>query len=125
MSEIKRHKITCIVCPLGCEMEVKTEGDKILEIKGYKCPRGKEYAIQEITAPKRIVMSVVNVKGSYFPTVSVKTNKPVLKKLIPQIMKELSQVELEAPIPIGKVVLKNVAGSGADIVTTRPAPRSR
>ncbi len=125
MSEVKTHRITCIVCPLGCEIEVKTEGDKILEINGYKCPRAKEYAIQEITAPKRIVISVVNVKGSYFPTVSVKTNKPILKKLIPQIMRELSTIELEAPVPIGKVILKNVANSGVSIITTRPAPKSR
>ncbi|MBC7331973.1 MAG: DUF1667 domain-containing protein [Synergistetes bacterium] len=125
MSEVKKHKITCIVCPIGCEMEVETKGEngEILSIKGNRCPKGKDYATQEVTAPKRIVMSVVNVKGSIFPTVSVKTSKPVLKKLIPKVMEELSKIELNAPIAVGDVIIKNVAGTDADIVATRPAPR--
>lgn len=125
MSEIKKRKITCIICPLGCEIEVETknENGEILSITGNRCPKGKDYAKQEITAPKRIVMSVMNVRGSIFPTVSVKTSKPVLKKLIPKIMEELSKIELEAPIAIGDVIIRNVAGTEADIVATRPAPR--
>ncbi len=124
MNEIKTHRITCIVCPLGCEIEIKTKNNGEIEsISGNKCPRGKDYAIQEITAPKRVVMSVINVKGSVFPTVSVKTSKPVLKKLIPKVMEEISHIELEAPVAIGDVIVKNVAGSDADIVATRPAPR--
>lgn len=125
MSEIKKHNITCIVCPIGCEMEVETEGEngEVLSIKGNRCPKGKDYAIQEVTSPKRIVMSVVNVNGSIFPTVSVKTNKPVPKKLIPKVMEELSRIELNAPIGVGDVIIRNVAGTDADIVATRPAPR--
>lgn len=125
MNEIKRQKIICIICPLGCEIEVETknENGEILSIKGNKCPKGKDYAKQEIIAPKRIVMSVVNVRGSIFPTVSVKTSKPVLRKLIPKVMEELSRIELEAPIAVGDVIIKNVAGTEADIVATRPAPR--
>ncbi|MDK2870812.1 MAG: hypothetical protein PWQ16_164 [bacterium] len=125
MSEIKKHNITCIVCPIGCEMEVETKGEngEVLSIKGNRCPKGKDYAIQEVTSPKRIVMSVVNVNGSIFPTVSVKTNKPVPKKLIPKVMEELSRIELNAPIGVGDVIIRNVAGTDADIVATRPAPR--
>lgn len=125
MNDIKKRKITCIICPLGCEIEVETknENGEILSITGNRCPKGKDYAKQEITAPKRIVMSVMNVRGSIFPTVSVKTSKPVLKKLIPKIMEELSKIELEAPIAIGDVIIRNVAGTEADIVATRPAPR--
>lgn len=123
MSEIKHFKLTCIVCPLGCEIEVRMEGDKIVEIIGFTCPKGKDYAIQEVTAPKRIVMSVVKVKDGDFPTVSVKTDKPVLKELIPKIMKELAKVEVEAPVEIGQVIVENVANSGANIVATRPVAK--
>lgn len=125
MSETKMHRITCIICPVGCEIEVKTKNGngEIESIVGNKCLRGKDYAIQEITAPKRTVMSVINVRKSIFPTVSVKTSKPVLKKLIPQVMRELSKIEVEAPISVGDVIIRNVAGTDADIVATRPAPR--
>ncbi|KUK16965.1 MULTISPECIES: DUF1667 domain-containing protein [Thermococcus] len=123
MSKTRHFKITCIVCPLGCEIEVKMEGDKIVEITGFTCPKGKEYAIQEVTAPKRIVMSVIKVKNGDFPTVSVKTDRPVLKKLIPKIMKELAKIEVEAPVELGQVIVENIANSGANIVATRPVKR--
>ncbi len=121
MSETKKFKLTCIVCPLGCEIEVTMEGDKITGVKGYTCPRGEEYAVQEVTAPKRVVMSVVKVKGGIFPTVSVKTDKPVPKELIPEIMKKLAGVEVEAPVHVGQVIIENILGTGANIVATRPA----
>ncbi len=121
MSEIRKIRLTCIICPLGCTIEVTMEGDKIVGITGYTCPKGKEYAIQEITAPKRIVMSVVKVKGGIFPTVSVKTDKPVPKELIPKIMKKLVDVEVEAPVHIGQIIVKNILDTGANIVATRPA----
>lgn len=125
MTEIKKHIITCIVCPIGCEIYVdtKNENGEIVSLTGNRCPKGKDYAVQEVTAPKRVIMSVINVRGSNFPTVSVKTSKPVLKKLIPTIMEELSKIELEAPIAIGDIIIKNVAGTDADIIATRPAPK--
>ncbi|MCD6104997.1 MAG: DUF1667 domain-containing protein [Thermosipho sp. (in: Bacteria)] len=123
MSNYKKRKMTCIVCPLGCELEVTiNENGKVVSVTGNTCPQGKEYAIQEVTAPKRVVMSVIHVKNSIFPTVSVKTSKPVLKSKIPEVMKEISDITLDAPVEIGQVIVKNVAGTDADIVSTRPAP---
>ena len=121
MSEIRHFKLTCIICPLGCELEVKMEGDKIVEITGFGCPKGRDYAIQEVIAPKRVVMSVIKVNKGDFPTVSVKTDKPVPKELIPVIMKELAKIEVEAPVKIGQVIIGNLANSGANIIATRPS----
>ncbi|MDK2886138.1 MAG: hypothetical protein PWP54_696 [Thermosipho sp. (in: thermotogales)] len=124
MSNNEKRLMTCIVCPLGCELEVEIdENGNVVAVTGNTCPKGKDYAIQEVTAPKRVVMSVVYVKGSIFPTVSVKTNKPVLKSKIFDVMKEISNITLEAPVEIGQIIIKNVAGTDADIVTTRPAPK--
>ena len=39
-------KLTCIVCPNGCEIEI--DGDSI---KGYTCKRGLEYAKEELFHP--------------------------------------------------------------------------
>lgn len=126
MSKKEKRKMTCIVCPLGCELTVTIdEHGEVVSVEGNTCPRGKEYAIQEIKAPKRVVMSVVYVKNSIFPTVSVKTSKPILKSKIKDVMKEISNITLEAPVEIGQVIIKNVAGTDADIVTTRPAPKKK
>jgi len=121
MSKVRKFRLTCIVCPLGCTVEVTMEGDRITGVKGFTCPRGEEYAIQEIREPKRVVMSVVKVKGGTFPTVTVKSDRPVPKELIPKIMRELAKVEVEAPVHVGQVIVENVLGTGANIVATRAA----
>ncbi|HIP89557.1 MAG TPA: DUF1667 domain-containing protein, partial [Thermococcus paralvinellae] len=71
-----------------------------------------------------IVMSVVKVKDGDFPTVSVKTDKPVPKELIPKIMKELANIEVKAPVKLGQILVENIGNSGANIVATRPVQRN-
>ncbi|NJE42584.1 DUF1667 domain-containing protein [Thermococcus sp. GR6] len=114
----KTYRFTCIVCPLGCALEVEVENGKIGEVKGYTCPRGKEWAIEEVTNPKRVVMSVIKVRNGALPTVSVKTAEPVPKKKIPELMEFLSKLEVEAPVEIGQVMTE---WEGIKIVATRGA----
>lgn len=112
------YRFTCIVCPLGCSIEVEVENGKVREVRGHTCPRGKEWAIEEVTSPKRVVMSVVPVEGGALPTVSVKTAKPVPKEKIPELMKFLAKLKLKAPVEIGQVVAE---WEGIKIVVTRGA----
>ena len=54
------RSLTCIVCPIGCQLTVEigpagpddSYGD--LSITGNRCPRGAVYAQEEIRAPKRV-----------------------------------------------------------------------
>ncbi|WP_297519051.1 DUF1667 domain-containing protein [Thermococcus sp.] len=112
------YRFTCIVCPLGCAIEVEVENGKIKDVRGYTCPKGKEWAIQEVTNPKRVVMSVVPVEGGALPTVSVKTAEPVPKEKIPELMKFLANLKSKAPVKIGDVVAE---WEGIKIVATRGA----
>jgi len=114
----KIYRFTCIVCPLGCYVEAELEG-KDLRIHGCKCPRGEEWVRSEIFEPKRVLMSVIRVKNGVYPVVSVKTDRPVPKDRISQIMKFLSNLEIYAPVSIGQVIVKNVLNTGANIVATR------
>ena len=57
--------LTCIGCPLGCQIEVLMDEQKNIRlITGNTCPRGEKYARKEVTAPTRIVTSSVRVYGS-------------------------------------------------------------
>ena len=118
MSEVRRF--ICIVCPRGCEIRAEIQKGKIIKITGNQCVKGIDYVKQEIEEAKRIVISVVKVKNGDFPTVSVKTNKPVPKKLIPTVMKKLAGTEVKAPIKMGQIIIKNVADTRVHIVATRP-----
>ncbi len=119
-----KRKLTCIICPVGCEIEVEYEGRKVLEVKGNLCSRGKEWAIKEVVSPERVVMSVVRVKKGELPTVSVKTTKPVPKEKIPSLMRMLAGIILEAPVEAGQVVLERPLGLDAKVVTTRSVRRA-
>ena len=33
--------LTCIECPMGCQIQAKIENEKCVEIIGNGCPRGK------------------------------------------------------------------------------------
>ena len=112
------YRFTCVVCPLGCSIEVEVEDGKIKDVRGCRCPRGREWAIQEITSPKRVVMSVVPVEGGALPTVSIKTAEPVPKEKIPELMKFLAGLRLKAPVKIGDVVAE---WNGVKIMATRGA----
>ncbi|ASJ15619.1 molybdopterin oxidoreductase [Thermococcus chitonophagus] len=114
----KVYRFTCIVCPLSCTIEVEVENGEVKNVKGYTCPRGKEWAIEEVTNPKRIVMSVIPVEGGRLPTVSVKTEKPVPKDKIPELMKFLAGIKVKAPVRVGDVIAEF---EGVKIVVTRDA----
>jgi len=123
MSEVS--SFICIVCPRGCEIKVEIQKGKIIKITGNQCVKGIDYVKQEIEEAKRIVISVVKVKRGDFPTVSVKTNRPVPKKLIPAVMKKLARAEVKAPIKIGQIIIKNVIeDTEVHIVATRPVKKT-
>jgi len=114
---MNEQEFICIICPSSCTLKAYTKSDGTIKVDGALCPRGIEYAKQEITDPRRIVISVVKVKNGNLPTVSIKTSKPVPKKCITAIMKATASIELEAPVEIGQVIIKDICGS--DIVATR------
>ncbi len=114
-------ELVCAVCPASCTMRVVVRGG-VVEVTGNRCPRGVEYARQEIEAPTRYVISVVRVVGGDLPTVSVKTRRPVPKDCIWLVMEKLKDVVLTAPVNIGDVVLRDVCGT--DVVATRRVARA-
>ena len=54
------RELTCIVCPLGCDLKVELDENKrVLSVSGNTCPRGKVYAENECVNPRRTVTSTV------------------------------------------------------------------
>uniref|UniRef100_A0A7C5TJ98 DUF1667 domain-containing protein n=1 Tax=Ignisphaera aggregans TaxID=334771 RepID=A0A7C5TJ98_9CREN len=109
-------ELTCIICPIGCSLKVYRSENSI-DVKGALCQRGIDYARQEVLDPRRIVMSVIKVKNGDLPVVSIKTSIPIPKKCISEVMKLTALIEAEAPIEIGKVIVRDICG--ADIIATR------
>ncbi len=119
---MQTKELICINCPLGCPLTVELgEDGSIVNVSGNTCPRGKTYAEKELTAPTRIVTSIVRVSGSISgaATVSCKTRSDIPKGKIFEIAAALKEVCATAPVAIGDVLLANVADTGVDIVATR------
>ena len=111
------RKLTCIVCPRGCEMTVSlSENGEVLEVAGNACVRGKTYANDECTHPRRTVTSTVRLEdGRPLP---VKTSVAVPKELVFEVMKEINRATAKCGTRIGDIIIKNVCDSGADIIAT-------
>lgn len=116
MSKNER-KLTCIVCPKGCDLLVSfNEKGEITDISGYTCPRGKDYAYAECTAPVRTVTTTARCSDG--DVISVKTSQPVPKLMVLDVMREINAVSVDNGVKIGDVIIKNVLDTGADIVAT-------
>jgi CxxC motif-containing protein len=98
---------------------VEIDDNKVTNIIGYGCSRGKQWGIEEATSPKRVVMSVIKVRKGDLPTVSVKTDKRMPKERIRDVMKMLARLEVEAPIHMGQIIVKDIFGLGVNIIATR------
>lgn len=120
---IETNELICVACPKGCTLQIKHEGNNVVEVIGAGCKRGKDYAICELQDPRRMVASTVKVKGGLHPLVPVYTDKGFPKPLIPQLAKELRKVEIAAPVKINQVVLENALGTEVDIIASRDMPQ--
>ena len=104
-----KRNLTCIVCPMGCSIDVEFENDEIIKISGNTCPRGAEYAKNECISPVRTITSTVRCEdGSVIP---VKTDKPIPKDKIFECMKIINSTVAPLPISAHDVIIKDVYGS--------------
>lgn len=116
---MKHRNFTCIICPNGCNIEAAIADDGQIEVSGNKCPRGREYVLQELTDPRRTISSTVRIEGAMLPLCSVRLDRPVPKKEIFKVMAEINKVTIQAPSHIGDVVIENVCGLDANVIVTK------
>ena len=114
-----KKEFVCISCPVGCRLTVWEDEDGAVQVQGNTCPRGKAYGVQEFTAPMRTVTSSVPVQHGEQLMCSVKTDAPVPKARIPEVLAAIRRAGVRAPVRVGDRIVENVAGTGANVVATR------
>ena len=108
-------KLTCIECPIGCEIEVILENGMVESVKGNACPRGKLYAQEEVVCPKRVVTSTVRAEnGEMIP---VKTDKPVRKDAIFEVMQKINATSCKMPVALGDILVENICDDANLVVS--------
>ncbi|MGL4606304.1 MAG: DUF1667 domain-containing protein [Eubacteriaceae bacterium] len=114
-----KKEMTCIVCPIGCQMTVVDKKDGTYDVTGNTCKRGIKYAVNEMTNPTRVIPTTVVIKNAMLPRLPVKTAEPIPKGKIFDAMEVINKVVIEAPIKTGDVVVENLLGLGINVVSTR------
>ena len=110
-----KRRWTCIECPIGCEIDVELEDEKVVSLTGNCCPRGKVYAEAEVVCPKRVVTSTVRAEnGEMIP---VKTDRPVRKDAIFEVLKKINAITCKMPVALGDILVENICDDANLIVT--------
>lgn len=116
---MRRDSITCIVCPMGCRVEFSVGPDNNLgDITGYECKKGKKYATSEFKNPLRILTTTVLIEGADYAVLPVRTDRPVPKSRLQELMKAIAAIKVIPPIETGHVIIRNILDTGADLVST-------
>jgi CxxC motif-containing protein len=108
-------KMICIVCPVGCHLEI----DEHHNVSGNRCARGKTYAIEEYVNPLRLLTTTVKTSHPKLPRLSVKTNAPIPKKLLFSVLDELNHIVIQHDVKVGDVILSNVKNTSVDVIATK------
>lgn len=117
MTEIKH--ITCIRCPIGCQLTVEVTDGKVTKVEGNLCKRGVEYAQSECVHPVRTLTTTVRVlNGDPLP---VRSREPLPKEMIFACMDVMRTVAVTAPVAAGTVIVADICGTGVDMIATASA----
>jgi len=111
-------RLTCLLCPIGCELEVEPEGDSV-RVRGQQCDKGVDFAAEEILRPKRNLAASVPLAGTADRMVSVRLSDRVPREMLFPILREIAALRPAAPVRRGDVIIVNVLGTGVDVIATR------
>jgi|SRR5574344_482806 CxxC motif-containing protein len=120
MEQNEKKTMTCIICPMGCQLEVTKvsaagEPPKYA-VTGNSCPRGEKYAQKELTDPTRTLTCTVAVHGGTMRLVPAKSKTEVPRDLQLSCMEVIKRISVKAPVHAGDVLCEDILGTGADII---------
>lgn len=120
----EKQTVTCVVCPVGCSVEVSYEDGKVLSVTGNRCPRGEKYASAEVLCPERILTSTAVLDSSLLKRIPVRTDIPVPKAKISDCMKQINALRVQTPVKMGNVLLAHICGTDANLIACRSVTES-
>ena len=117
--DVEKRHFTCVTCPVGCEIDVELRDGEVLSMTGNRCAKGKDFVLQELEEPMRVLTTTVPIEGAKWAMLPVRTDKSIPRRLFFEVMGEVGKIELQAPVKVSDVIVRDVAGTGANIIATR------
>jgi len=117
---MNKKKLTCIVCPLGCQMEVvyDDKAKKIISMEGNQCKKGQKFAENEIIDPRRILTTTIKINSKTIKRLPVRSNTPAPKDKILEMAREAKKIKVKSPVKMGDILAYNFLDSGVDIISS-------
>jgi CxxC motif-containing protein len=113
-----KHEITCIGCPLGCRVILSVSPSASIEkVSGNSCKEGKKYSITEFQNPVRVFTTTL-LSESGGPLLPVRTDKPVPKSRLKELMRVTAKIKVNPPVRAGQEIVHDILGTGANLVST-------
>ena len=119
-----KRELTCIVCPKGCAITITSTKDGLV-CTGQGCSKGEAYALQETTAPKRMLTATVEIRGAVHARCPVVSSEPVPKERMLEILEVLKPLVLNAPVRLNQVIVPNILDTGIDILASRTLEKDK
>lgn len=118
-----KRELTCIVCPMGCDLTAEIENGQVVSVTGNTCPRGAKYAEQECIRPERVLTSTAAAEdGRVLP---VRTDRTVPKEKLFDCMAEVNRLKVRLPITVGTVIIEHIAGTEANLIAAKNMERGK
>lgn len=113
-------EMPCITCPMSCHLTAElNENGEVLSVSGNTCKRGEAYAKAELTNPVRTVTSTVKIENGTENRLPVITKGQIPKDKMFDVMKEIHQTKVCAPIKENDIIIKNICNLDIDLVASR------
>lgn len=116
---METKQLVCVNCPKGCNITVTLDNGKVIDVKGYTCEKGKNYAAQETVRPMRVLTSTVKIEGAPLRVLPVMTDQEIPLDLCEKAMVEIRTIDVKAPIQMNDVIVPNFLGTGANLIASR------
>lgn len=110
-------EMVCIVCPNGCRLRITGEGEAI-RVEGQQCKRGIQFAMEELSAPKRTIASTVRTAFPDCPVLPVRVSAEIPKERIFDVMRAINAVCVNTRVGRGDTIIANVLNLGVDVIAT-------
>ena len=109
--------LTCIGCPMGCQLTAELQNGAVVSVSGNTCKRGEDYARKECVAPMRTVTGTVRLTdGRILP---VRTAADIPKEKVFDAAAAFNSFHPTPPLAIGDLVIADVCGTGVAVVATK------
>jgi CxxC motif-containing protein len=122
---LMNRMMICIMCPLGCRMEIQVEKEEIRQIQGNECKEGVQYAKKEIFFPGRVLTTTIKTANPDIPLLPVRSDREIPKGRLIDCMKEIAKHKVMGPVKIGETVIRDILGLGINMNACHPISKNK